>query len=84
MKFLIGFLFLAVTACAPKVYVLDRQTLIQEEAAGQFPDLEQSMGQRSLQSGPKMLDRAQLQQKEIPQRAYTILNGELTREQSSR
>jgi hypothetical protein len=66
--------------CAPKVYVLDRQTILQAEATGRFPKLEDTFLARGLQPGPKMLDRTQLKTKAQPEKAHQILNGELTHE----
>jgi hypothetical protein len=53
---------------------------MQEESVGEFPDLEKEFGRQGLQLGPKMLDRSQLQQKQTPEKALNILDGELIRE----
>jgi hypothetical protein len=71
-------------ACSPKVVVLDRQTILEAEATGAFPNLEKSLQGRALQYGPKMVSRNQLQQKETPTKAHRILNGDLTRESATK
>jgi hypothetical protein len=73
-----------ISACAPKITVLDRPTLMQEESVGKFPDLEGRFQQEGLQKGPLMLDRSKLGEKQAPEKALNVLGGELTRESASR
>lgn len=40
LKIFSVFGFLIFTACAPKVYVIDRTSILEEEAGGAWPDLE--------------------------------------------
>lgn len=40
MKLFVLILPLFAVACAPKVYVIDRTTILEEAAAGSWPDLE--------------------------------------------
>jgi len=75
---------LSLSACAPKITVLDRPTLMQAESVGSFPDLEKSFDKSSLQIGPQMLGRGQLQKKQSPEKAFNILDGELLRESPKR
>ncbi|MDB5037540.1 MAG: hypothetical protein JWQ35_1068 [Bacteriovoracaceae bacterium] len=80
MKFVLFIMLVLLSSCAPKLYVIDRQTVIETEATGDFPNLQKSFEKRAENFGPKMVDRSRLKQKEVPQRAYNILNGELTSE----
>jgi len=40
LKILSNVGLLVLTACAPKVYVIDRTSILEEEAGGAWPDLE--------------------------------------------
>lgn len=43
-------LFLA--ACAPKVYVIDRATILEEESGGEWPNIDQAQRQKLLKTSP--------------------------------
>jgi len=71
-----------VVGCAPKVVVLDRQTVLQSEATGEFPDLETRLQKRAMNTGPKMVDRTKVAAKRSGERNTNVLNGELAHEAS--
>lgn len=39
-------------ACAPKVYVIDRATILEEESGGEWPSIDQAQRQRLLKTSP--------------------------------
>ena len=45
---------LSLTACIPKIYVIDRQTVLEDEAAGEWPEFER----RLLPAGEAMVPSA--------------------------
>ncbi len=47
----LGSAFVAI-GCSPKVYVMDRQTVLEEEASGNWPELESQFLQSSMSSEP--------------------------------
>lgn len=52
---------LMVTACAPKVYVIDRATILEEESGGDWPSVDQAKREKLLKKTPaaiKTSDRA--------------------------
>jgi hypothetical protein len=68
------------TACSPKIYVIDRQTVLEQEAAGDWPQLERELVGRSMAQGPLPLGK--LPPTPRQQRLYNVLNGELVAEPS--
>ena len=46
---------LLLPACAPKIYVIDRPTLMEEESGGDWPDLQQNISARMLKKSPAAL-----------------------------
>jgi hypothetical protein len=76
----IGFLlaltcFISLTACAPKVYVIDRQTILEDQAAGKWPELDKTMLKRSKAEGPTPLSKVPMNERRA--RLYNVLNSEL-------
>ena len=53
MKQLLGILTvgLFVTACNPELYLIDRQTILELEASGEWPELDQKFKQEALRTG---------------------------------
>lgn len=39
-------------ACAPKVYVIDRATILEEESGGEWPNVDQAQRQKLLKTSP--------------------------------
>ena len=62
-------------ACSPKVYVIDRQTVLEEEAAGEWPDFESQTLQHSEASTPAPLAKTPIT--ESKERLYRVLNGDV-------
>ena len=46
---------LALVACAPKVYIIERTTVLEEEAAGQWPDLEARWKKANVKIAPRAI-----------------------------
>lgn len=51
------FCALAVSACVPDVYLIDRQTVLETQASGQWPELDSIFYERTLSSGPLPLEK---------------------------
>jgi hypothetical protein len=64
------------SSCALKVFLNDRQTVLEDEAAGEWPDFEKDLLEKSLSSGPTPFPKTDLSAKNS--RLYQVLNGELT------
>lgn len=62
-------------SCAPKIYVVDRQTVLEEEAAGSWPDFEKQVIEGSKTSGPTPFKK--VPQSEQRAKLYNILNGSM-------
>jgi len=63
--------------CAPKVYVIDRQTVLQEQAAGEWPDFEESLTVNLKKKNPVMLPKSSTNETEKNQKLYKVLNAEM-------
>jgi hypothetical protein len=46
------FTFVSISACAPKVYVIDRATILEEESGGTWPNVDQAQRQKLLKTSP--------------------------------
>ena len=66
---------LAAAGCAPKIYVIDRQTVLEQEAAGEWPDFERALIANSLAASPTAFKKAALTA--ATSRRLNVLNGEL-------
>ena len=64
------------TACAPKIYVVDRQTVLEEEAAGEWPQFEKDLVRKSKAQGPTPFTKTPMNASRS--RLYNVLNGEVT------
>jgi hypothetical protein len=73
---LLAILLLALPACAPTVYLLDRQTVLEEEAAGEWPSLEASIQKQAKASAPT--EYPTVEQSAAKRRRYSTLNAEST------
>lgn len=49
----VAFFLSAPLGCAPKVYIIDRTTLLEEEAAGSWPDLESQWTRSQIRRTPQ-------------------------------
>jgi hypothetical protein len=44
--------FLGLAACAPKVYVIDRATILEEESGGEWPSVDEAQRKKLLKTSP--------------------------------
>lgn len=59
MKMLLSsVVFLLFASCTPKVYLIDRQTVLEQEASANWPELDKVFYAESLRSGPTPLQKA--------------------------
>jgi hypothetical protein len=54
------------SACAPKIYVIDRQTVLEEEAAGDWPQFEKEVIERAKKQGPTPLSKVPENARRMP------------------
>lgn len=45
------------SACVPDIYLIDRQTVLELEASGQWPELDQKYKDAALKPGPMALEK---------------------------
>lgn len=43
---------LALSACSPKVYVIDRATVLEQESGGEWPDVDAALKDRLVKTSP--------------------------------
>ncbi|MCB0355799.1 MAG: hypothetical protein KDD40_02270 [Bdellovibrionales bacterium] len=67
--------FTLVACASPQIYVIDRQTVMEAEAAGDWPIVESDLLKVSEKSGPTFFARDTDNKKD--KRLHNILNGEL-------
>ena len=65
---------LIATGCTPKVYIIDRPTRLEAEAAGEWPDLEEATKIHSLSLKPQELPASK--KKVSNKKPYQIIAGE--------
>jgi hypothetical protein len=70
--------FMSLAGCAAKVYMLDRQTVLEEEAAGEWPEMEARLKKQAKVSGATPFPS--VEQSDAKKRRYSILTGEATTE----
>ena len=75
IKFLMLTVIGMATACAPKIYVIDRQTVFEQESAGDWPQFEKQLTEKSVARGPTDFGLIPMTQKKA--KLYKVLNGEL-------
>lgn len=64
---------LCLAGCAPKIYVIDRQTVLEQDAAGEWPDFEKLALRDSIQTTATAL--ATTPPSASRQRLFRLLNG---------
>lgn len=62
-------------ACTPKVYVIDRQTVLEEEAAGHWPQFEKDVLAGAKTAGPTPFPKIPPGTRRA--RLYNVLNGQV-------
>ncbi len=68
-------LALSLMACAPKIYLKDRHTVMEDEAAGEWPDFEKHLIEKSQKDSPTPIKKVEESGKK--KRLYEVLQGEL-------
>jgi hypothetical protein len=71
----------ALAACAPKVYVIDRQTVLEQESAGEWPEFEKDLYAKTPQSTATPLTSTKVSAAHA--RLYNVLDGELVEKNRS-
>ena len=71
---LILLVFFVFPACTAKVYMNDRHTIMEDEAAGEWPELDKNILNRTEETGPTALQNVPNNSKK--KRLYNVLNGE--------
>ncbi len=69
--------FIVMVGCTPKVYVIDRQTVLQEEAAGEWPEFEKSLVPLVKHKDPIRFSQSPATESDKSKRLYRVLNGEM-------
>lgn len=64
-------------ACTPKVYIVDRQTLLYEQAAGEWPEFEKSLLPLVIYRNPVPFAQSPVNENERNKRLYRVLQGEI-------
>ena len=64
--------------CTPKIYVVDRQTVLEDEAAGEWPQFEKDLLPKSAARSPAPFSKTKTTAHKA--KLYNILNGELVSE----
>jgi hypothetical protein len=67
--------------CSPKIYLIDRQTVLEEEAAGEWPEFEKDLLEKSKSGNPSLLPKTTTSTQD--NRSYHVLNGDLVRSRPS-
>jgi hypothetical protein len=67
-------------ACVPKIYVIDKQTVLEEEAAGEWPQFEKQFLNQAKAMGPTPF--YQVAPSPAREKIYNVLNDELTSRQT--
>jgi hypothetical protein len=70
------FTLVNLSACVnlPDVYLIDRHTVMEQEASGEWPELESRFRQQAVKSGPTNLAKEPTERRR--ERAFRVLNGE--------
>jgi len=83
VKTVLLLVFFSLSGCValPDVYLIDRHTVMEAEASGEWPELEQRLSQQALKLGPEpLLIKAEDPRKK---RAFNVLNGEFVEERKA-
>lgn len=68
---------ISICSCAPKVYIIDRQTVLQEQAAGEWPKFEKTLLPKVKHKKPINFSKSSESENKKDQRLYRVLNGEM-------
>lgn len=72
---------LALGACSPKIYLADRQTVLEDEAAGEWPDFDQDVLRKTQAQSPTPFPTTAVSARRA--RLFNVLNGELVSTRAS-
>ena len=67
-------MFLVVASCSPTLYFIDRQTVMEMEAAGEWPEFDKDFFRGAIKVGTT--DYVSIVDNEPRKRMYSVLNGE--------
>ena len=76
LLFLVGIVNVACVGL-PSVYLVDRHTVMESEASGEWPELEKRFATQALSAGPVPFEKDPI---EKPPKAHLFLNSELLNE----
>lgn len=62
--------------CSPKIYVIDRQTVFEEESAGSWPSFDQALIDAAKKPGPTAF--AKVPKSARRERLFSVLNGTMS------
>ncbi len=68
---------ISICSCAPKVYIIDRQTVLQEQAAGEWPEFEKTLLPKIKHKKTVKFSKSSEAENKKDQRLYRVLNGEM-------
>ena len=68
-------------ACAPKIYLNDRHTVMEDEAAGEWPDFSKGVLEKAKDSAPTAFKKTEINSSK--KRLYNVLNGELVSQKAA-
>jgi hypothetical protein len=74
VKMLSAMASLLFVSCTAKVYVQDRHTIMEEEAAGEWPQFDKQLLNQTAEKGPTAFRKTENNAKK--KRLYQVLNGE--------
>ena len=75
-------LWLAATGCAPTIHVVDRHTILEDEAAGEWPDFDKQLESASTEPLPVPFPKTAVNAKR--KRLYNVLDGEFVPQTSAK
>ena len=78
---LLSLVMLSCSSCAIKVFLVDRQTVLEDEAAGEWPEFEKEILQKSEASCPTPFPV--VAENSSKSRLFNVLNSELTEKTAS-
>lgn len=63
-------------ACSPKIYVIDRQTVLEQEASGEWPEFDKALLEKSKAPTPTPFSSVPFNERR--QRVYRVLHGDMS------
>jgi hypothetical protein len=75
-------LVLGATGCAPTIHVVDRHTILEDEAAGEWPDFDKQLRSASTEPLPVPFPKTAVNAKR--KRLYNVLDAEFVPEKAAK